>query len=311
MATPMTTADFRSEVLPFIVDIYDGTYKQQPEQYPKLFETVPNPTQRSEHLEPVMYGFGNFRQKPEGTTFVYDKGGEQFVARYVYVEYGLAYAVTRALRDDVEELYPVVTRNSKHLAVSKRNTKETIAADIFNRAFNTSYPGGDGVPLLSASHPLVTPTANGSSTYSNLSTAASLAEASVEQLGINISKAVDARGKYMQIKGQMLAVPPDLQFQAERLTKSVLRTGTGNNDVSAMVSMGLFPKGWMQVTRLTSTTAWFIPTDAPEGLKYLPRADDEPVSEGDFETDNLRVRGYFRCAFGWTNPQGLYGNQGV
>lgn len=107
------------------------------------------------------------------------------------------------------------------------------------------------------------------------------------------------------------SVPPDLKYQAERLTKSVLRTGTGNNDVSAMVSLGMFPKGWMEMTRLTSTTAWFIKTNAPEGLKYLPRADDEPVSEGDFETDNLRVRGYFRCAFGWTNPQGLYGNQGA
>jgi hypothetical protein len=311
MATPMTTADFRSEVLPFIVDIYDGMYKSQPEQYPKLFETVSNPTQRSEHLEPVMYGFGNFRQKPEGTTFVYDKGGEQFVSRYVYVEYGLAFAVTRALRDDVEELYPVVTRNSKHLAFSKRNTKETIAADIFNRAFNSSYAGGDGVSLLNANHPLVTPTANGASVYSNTATAASLSEASIEQLGIQISKATDARGKYVDISEDLLIVPPDLKYQAERLTKSVLRTGTGNNDVSALVSMGMFPKGWMEVTRLSSTTAWFIKTNAPEGLKYLPRADDEPVSEGDFETDNLRVRGYFRCAFGWTNPQGLYGNQGV
>lgn len=311
MTTPMTTADFRSEVLPFIVDIYDGIYKEQPEQYSKVFEKVANPTQRAEHQEPVMYGFGNFRQKPEGTTFAYDKGGEQFVAKYVYIEYGLAFAVTRALRDDAEDMYPVVSRNSKHLARSKRNTKETIATDIFNRAFNSSYPGGDAVPLLSASHPLVTPTANGAATYDNRATAASLSEASIEQLGINISKATDARGKYVDISEEMLIVPPDLKYVAERLTKSVLRTGTGNNDVSAMVSLGMFPKGWMEMTRLTSTTAWFIKTNAPEGLKYLPRADDEPVSEGDFETDNLRVRGYFRCAFGWTNPQGLYGNQGV
>lgn len=311
MATPMTTADFRSEVLPFIVDIYDGIYKEHKEQYSQVFETVSNPTRRSEHLEPVMYGFGNFRQKPEGTTFVYDKGGEQFVARYLYIEYGLAFAVTRALRDDVEDLYPVVSRNSKHLARSKRNTKETIGADIFNRAFDANYPGGDGVALLATNHPLVTPTANGQSTYSNTATAASLSEASIEQLGIQISKAVDGRGKYVDISEDMLVVPPDLKYQAERLTKSVLRTGTGNNDISALVSMGMFPKGWMEMTRLSSTTAWFIKTNAPEGLKYLPRADDEPVSEGDFETDNLRVRGYFRCAFGWTNPQGLYGNQGV
>jgi len=302
----MTSSDFRSSVEPVLNHIFDGIYKQKPEEWRQVFETDPNPIKRRYHEEPVFYGFGLAPNKPEGEPIVYDEGGEQYRARYFYQEYALAFALTRALRDD-SEMFPVAQRMSKHLAISMRQTKEQIGADIFNRAFNSSYVGGDGVSLISTSHPL----ASGGTQSNQASTTALLSEASLEQLITQVRLAVDGRGKFIELSPDKLVVAPANTYNAGRILKSVLRSGTGNNDANIVKDMGWVPGGIAQMTRLTNTNAWFLTTDAPEGLKYLERVGMETGSEGDFETDNMRYKAYMRFAMGWTDYLGLFGNQGV
>jgi hypothetical protein len=69
------------------------------------------------------------------------------------------------------------------------NTKQVKAADVFNNGFSTSYVGGDGAALFSASHPTI-----GAGNQSNLLSAADLSEASLETALISISKIKDDRG---------------------------------------------------------------------------------------------------------------------
>lgn len=304
MSTPMRSANFRSVVEPVLSDSFDGVYDQRADEWKQVFKEF-NGTPRSYHEENMLYGFGAAPEMPEGTPVTYQSGGVLFLVRYVYKVYGLAFALTKVLVEDGDHIR-VGTTFSRHLAQSMIETKETLCANVLNRSFNGSYLGGDGVSLNSASHPIV----NG--TFSNLlTTAAALSQTSLESMLIQLRSAVDNNGKRIRITGQQLVVGPSNEMQAEVLLKSVGRTGTANNDINPVKSMGLLPKGKSVMSRVTSTTAWWIQTDAPEGLKVAKRRGLEKGMEGDWESDSLRFKSTERYAVGFSDPRALWGTPGV
>lgn len=300
----MNSAQFKSVVEPILNKVFDGVYTELPKEWDGVFRTDTG-IKRRFHEEAVLFGFGAAQEIPEGDPMVYDEGGENYVARYTYKVYGLAFAITEILAEDGDHI-SVGTKYSRHLAISMNQAEEIVGAQILNRATSASYTGGDGVALASASHPLP---AGG--TYSNLETAANLSEAAIEQALIDISLAVDDRNKPIQLEGEKLVIHPSNVFNAERILKSVLRPGTPDNDLNAIRATGMLPKGWQKVTRLTNTKQWHILTNAPEGLKYLPRRSLKREMLGDFETGNMRYKATKRFAFGWTDPRGAWTNVGV
>lgn len=304
MAAPMRSTDFRSIVEPILNECFDGIYDQRSDEWSHVFrEQMGIP--RNYHEEPVLYGFGAAPELPDGSPVTYQQGGVLFLQRYVYKVYGLAFALTKVLVEDGDHIR-IGQVYAKHLAQSLIETKETLAANILNRAFNGSYTGGDGVSLTSASHPIV----NG--TFSNqLNTAANLSQTSLEQMLIQLRQAVDNNGKKIRLQPKQLVVAPGNVFQAEVLLKSVLRTGTANNDINPVKSIGLLSEGAAVLSRLTSATAWWVQTDAPEGLKLMMRRGLEKTMEGDFETDSMRYKATERYILGWTDPRAVYGTPGV
>lgn len=304
MAVPMRATDFRSIVEPIISQSFDGVYDQRADEWKGVFKESKG-TPRQYHEEPVLYGFGAAPELPDGTAVTYQSGGVLFIKRYVYKVYGLAFALTKVLVEDGDHIR-IGQTYAKHLAQSLIETKETVCANILNRAFNGSYVGGDSVSLINPSHPIT------SGTFSNqLSTAANLSQTSLEQMLIQIRNAVDNNGKRIRLQPKSLVVSPSNVFQAEVLLKSVLRTGTANNDINPVNSMGLLSEGQKNLSRITSTTAWWINTDAPEGLKVLTRRSMEKSMEGDFETDSMRYKATERYDVGWTDPRCLYGTAGL
>ena len=304
MAAPMRSTDFRSIVEPILNECFDGVYDQRADEWSRVFreqQGIP----RNYHEEPVLYGFGAAPQLPDGMPVTYQQGGVLFLKRYVYQVYGLAFALTKVLVEDGDHIR-IGQVYARHLAQSLIETKETLCANVLNRAFNSAYPGGDGVQLNSASHPIVNGTAS-----NLLATAANLSQTSLEQMLIQIRNAVDNNGKRIRLQPKSLVVSPSNVFQAEVLLKSVLRTGTANNDINPVNSMGLLSEGQKNLSRITSTTAWWINTDAPEGLKVLTRRSMEKSMEGDFETDSMRYKATERYDVGWTDPRCLYGTAGL
>ena len=304
MAAPMRSTDFRSIVEPILNEAFDGVYDQRTDEWSTVFreqQGIP----RNYHEEPVLYGFGAAPELPDGTPVAYQQGGVLFLKRYVYKVYGLAFALTKVLVEDGDHIR-IGNVYAKHLAQSLVETKETLAANVLNRAFNSSYQGGDGVALNSPSHPIV----NG--TFSNLlNTAANLSQTSLEQMLIQVRQAVDNNGKKIRLQPTKLVVAPGNVFQAEVLLKSVLRAGTANNDINPVKSIGLLPEGAAVLSRLTSATAWWVETDAPEGMKLMMRRGLEKTMEGDFETDSMRYKATERYDIGWTDPRALYGTPGI
>ena len=304
MATPMRSTDFRSVVEPILNEVFDGVYNQRADEWNMVFREQKG-IPRNYHEEPVLYGFGAAPELPDGMAVSYQSGGVLFLQRYLYKVYGLAFSLTKVLVEDGDHIR-IGQTYAKHLAQSLIETKETLGANILNRAFNASYAGGDGVALVANNHPIV----NG--TFSNvLTTPAALSQTSLEQLLIQIRNAVDNNGKRIRLTPKKIVTGPSNVFQAEVLLKSVLRTGTADNDINPVKSMGLLAEGQANLSRITSTTAWWIQTDAPEGLKLLMRRGLEKSMEGDFETDSMRYKATERYVFGWTDPRGIYGTAGV
>ena len=304
MASPMRSTDFRSIVEPILNEEFNGIYDQRDDEWQQIF-TESKGIARNYHEEPVLYGFGAAPELPDGMPVTYQSGGVLFLARYIYKVYGLAFALTKVLVEDGDHIR-LGTTYARHLAQSLIETKETLCANVINRAFNAAFPGGDGVSLVNTAHPIV-----GGSFSNQLATAAALSQTSLEQILIQIRNAVDNNGKRIRLNPTKLVVSPSNVFQAEVLLKSVLRTGTANNDINPVKSMGLLTGGQANLSRLTSTTAWGVQTDAPEGLKLLMRRALDKSMEGDFETDSMRYKATERYAVGWTDPRAFYGTPGI
>lgn len=303
-AAPMRSTDFKAIVEPILNDAFDGVYDQRKDEWKKVI-TQKTGTARAYHEEPVMYGFTAAPEMPEGMPVTYQQGGVLFNKRYIYRVFGLAYALTKVLMEDGDHIR-IGTIYAKHLAQALIETKETLTSNMFNRGFNPSYLGGDGVSLNSNAHPIV------GGVFSNLlPTSGALSQTTIEQMLIAIRKAVNNTGARIRLSPEKLVVSPDNIFQAEVLLKSVLRTGTANNDINPVKSIGMLDPNPVVISRLSSPTAWWITTDAPNGLQLLMRRTLEKSMEGDFETDSMRYKGTERYDVGWTDPRTAWGTPGT
>ena len=200
----------------------------------------------------------------------------------------------------------VGAQKAKALARSMRQTKEIVGANIFNRAFDSNFPGGDGKEMIATDHPNVS-----GGTFSNeLAVAADLSEAALEQAVIDIAGFRDDRGLLIAAKPQKLVIPYQLQFEAHRILGANGRVGTDLNDPNAIKDMSIF-KNVVTNHYFTDPDAWFVLTDVPNGLKYFERRGDQFEMDNDFDTENARFKATARYSFGFSDPRGVYGSQGV
>ncbi len=300
----ITSGTFSKALLPGVNKWYGKSYDEFPVEWTPLFDKH---TSRKAFEEDVgVSGLGLAAVKPEGQNVQYDTEQQAYITRYTHVVYALGFMVTReAMEDDQYDV--VAEKRARALAFSMRQTKEIIAANVYNRAFTSGYNGGDGVTLGNASHPFSI-----GGTWSNiLATAANLSEAALEQSIIDMGKWTNDRGLRIAVMPKSLHIPVDLQFEAERILKSQYRIGTANNDVSALVSMGKFPGGAVVNHYFTSSTAWFLRTNVQDGMKYFERRGDSFDEDNSFDNDVAKFKAQFRCSFGWTDPRGFYGTPGV
>lgn len=299
----MNSGSFAKALWPGVNAWYGKAYNEYEVEFEKLFDK--HTSNRAYEEDVGLSSFGLAIQKPEGAPISYDSERQGFTSRYTHAVFALGFIITREIMED--DQYDVVGQNkAKGLAYSIRQTKEILGANVYNRAFDSNYKGGDGVALLSAAHPNV---AGG--TWSNLiATASDLSEAALEQAVIDIASYTNDRGLRIAVKPKALIIPYQLQFEAARILKTIGRPGTDNNDINALNNMGMF-KDVIVNHYLTDPDAWFIRTDVPNGMKYFSRRDDEFGMDNDFDTENAKFKASFRASWGWTDPKGLYGSQGA
>ena len=299
MAT--TSSDIAKFLWPGLNAIFNTSYNDYPLEFTDIFDEMPSDKAYEEYAGFV--GLGLNRVKSEGSGVYYDKWNQGFVHRVNNVAYALGYIVTREAVAD-NQYMKATTAKTKALARSERQTKETVAANILNRAFNSSYTFADGKELCATDH-----LTKAGLTYKNeLSTAADLSEAAIEQALIDISNFTDERGLKIAVRGMRLIIPTELQFEATRILDSTLQNDTANNAVNALknVRMDVSVNHY-----LTDADAWFIKTDVPEGMIFQNRESPMFENDTDFNSKNLLFTCYSRYAFDAADVRGIFGSPGA
>ena len=297
----ISRAQLLKELLPGLNALFGLEYARYGEEHKEVYET--ETSERSFEEETKLSGFSAAPVKNEGSAIAYDNAQEAWTARYNHQTIALGFSLTEEAIED--NLYDSLSgRYTKALARAMAYTKQVKAASVLNNGFTTGYNGGDGVPLFSTAHPLV----SGGTNSNTPAVAADLNETSLENAVIQIAAWTDERGLLIAAKPKKLVVPPALQFVATRLLDTELRVGTNNNDINAIKNNGSVPEGYTINHFLTATNAWFLTTDVPNGLKHFVRIPLQNSMDGDFDTGNVRYKSRERYSFGVSDPLGIYGS---
>ena len=296
----ITSGSHPKQLWPGVKKFFGDTYAEKPMVCDMVFDEYSSDKSYEEYVEET--GFGLAPVKPEGMSISYDTDAQGYVSRITNVTYALGAKVTQEAIED-NKYFSVARKKSGKLARSMRQTKENVFANILNRGFTAAYAGGDGKELLATDHPTL------SGNQSNeLAVGADLSEAALEDLLTQIRQAKDSRGLRIQLKGQALIVPPELEFTATRIVSSANQSGTANNDINAMKELGMLPGGVIVWDYLTDANNWFVKTDANEGLIRQMRRALALEQDNDFDTSNACMKASERYAGGWADWRGIFGS---
>jgi hypothetical protein len=299
----ISRAQLLKELLPGLNALFGMEYARYGEEHKEIYET--ETSERSFEEETKLSGFSAAPVKNEGAAIAYDNAQEAWSTRYTHETIALGFSITEEAIED--NLYDSLSaRYTKSLARAMAYTKQVKAAAVLNNGFSNSYPGGDGVSLFNANHPLI----SGGTNSNTPGTQVDLNETSLEAAVIQIAAWTDERGLLIAAKPRKLIVPPALMFTAKRLLDTELRVATADNDINAIKQMGAIPEGYTVNHFLTDTNAWFLTTDVPNGMKHFVRTPLQNSMDGDFDTGNVRYKARERYSFGWSDPLGMWGSSG-
>jgi hypothetical protein len=299
----ISRAQLLKELVPGLNALFGLEYARYGEEHKEIYET--ETSERSFEEETKLSGFSAAPVKNEGSAIAYDNAQEAWTARYNHETIAMGFAVTEEAMED--NLYDSLSsRYTKALARGMAYTKQIKGANILNNGFSAQFTYGDGQPLFSTAHPLI----SGGVNSNRPTTGADLNETSLENAVIQIAGWTDERGLLIAAKPKKLILPVALQFVATRLLETELRVGTNNNDINAIKNNGVIPEGFTVNHYLTDTNAWFLTTDVPNGLKHFIRTPLTNSTDGDFDTGNFRYKARERYSFGVSDPLGIYGSPG-
>jgi hypothetical protein len=302
MPGPIATGNHPKALWPGVKAWFGVGYGDHPEEFKDLFETLTSNQAWEEDVQTS--GFPLAPVKREGTATTYASHAQGYLSRYTHVAYSLGFIVT--FEERLNNLYEKVANSrSKSLGFSMKQTKENVAANVYNRGYDTGYTGGDGQVLLCTTHP----SAVGS--QSNIITAADISETAVEDLIIAIMGVTDNNGLKIAMMAQSLLVPRQLWFEANRIYKSTLQNDSANNAVNVLKMTGAFPGGIKVNHFFSDADAYFIRTNCPDGMKHYQRHKIDLEQDNDFDTKNAKASSYDYYSFGWSDWRGLFGSAGA
>lgn len=300
----INTGSFAKSLEPGVQAWYGASYNRRGEQCKEIYETRASKRAYEEIMGTSWFGMAAV--VPEGSPVPYDTAQQGWYTRFTHLDYKLGFIITKNAIND--NLYmELAEARSKALGRSKRITRETVAANVLNRAVTAGYTGGDGVVLGSNAHPN-----KAGGTFSNIPTAhLDLSEAALEQAEIDMAAWTDDRGLLIAASPSKLIVPPANKYEAERILNSALRVGTADNDLNALAATRTIPEGYSVNHYLTDSDAWYLLSDCEDGMIHFEREADIIAADNDFDTSNVKFKVEGRESFGWADPRGIYLSTGA
>jgi hypothetical protein len=296
-------ANIAKNLWPGIKFHFGDEYKDVSEAYKTLFDTESSTKAFEEMVG--QYQFALAPIKREGTSVSFDEAGNAWTVRAQHNAYALGFIITReAVADD--QYFDMVPRYTRALKRSMRITKEVRAAAYYGLAFSATQLGGDGVPLVSASHPL---TSGG--TLSNVGASGDLSETSLEAAITTMMLWTDERGLRINIKPKSLHVAPSNHFTADRILGSSMRPGTADNDINVLNQRSVIPGGSYTNSYFTDPLAWFLRTDCSQSMIHFDREKLDVEQADGSDNQVIKVIAYERYSFVHADWRGVYGQSGT
>ncbi len=308
----ITRAALAEMLWPGLYGVYGQSYSEYPAEWKELVETKSSYKAFEKMIGFV--GMGLVPKKPEGKSTTFDDFKQGFKTELTHDGYALGYILTHEeIQDNLymgknpyAAVVSIAGERAQTLAFSFQQTKEVVVANLYNRAFSSSYTSGDGKSLCNTAHPN-----KSGGTWSNRSaTDADLSEFALEQMAIDIGGFTNDRGLTIKVTPQKLIIPRQLEFEAARILKSILQNDTANNATNALRSLGTVPKTAVN-HYLTDPDAWFLKNDVRMGMCLFQREKMDFSNETAFDTKNMKFMGYERYVAGWGDPRDVMGNPGA
>lgn len=244
-------------------------------------------------------GFGDWLEY-EGA-IEYDDNEQLWRTAYTHKEYVRGFKVERRLVDD--DLYNVINRRPRGLALSAMRTREKHAASVFINAFSGSFLGGDGIALC-GSHPK---SPSNAATQGNTGTLALSYDNLVTTREL-MRAYQDDRGELTPVTPNTLLVPPGLEEEAFAIINTANKVDTADyhaNFVGSLFSAIVWDY-------LTDANNWFL-IDSQLASLYLNWFDRVPLTFAMDPTSDFRLearfRGYMRYSYGWSDWRWVYGHE--
>lgn len=221
-------------------------------------------------------------------------------------KYGLALRITEEAKSD-NLYFQMVAKGGRALSRSMKATRSARAAAPLNNAVDAGVTYGDGQPLLSVAHPL--DGLAGGSFANTLAAQVDVSEAAMEELLTLADYAVSNNGLPVNLEPKQWVAAKGLKFEMERLLASRLRVGTPDNDVNALVGLGIAAKPVVKMRYLANRKQWGFTTRGSDGdgLVYYERWPMRRGEDTDFETGSMKYKVYCRDSFSVDDPRGFFG----
>lgn len=303
---------YRSQIsdllVPGLLDVIALQYNQYPDEYSKSFNV--KTSKRKYETSTTIEGLPVAVEKNEGTSVNYDTITQGYDSTFTHLTFAIGSRITREAYED--DLYSITrTKIGTFMARSMKQRWELLAATVLNNGFSvasssgtaTGMTGGDGQFLFDSDHPWAS-----GGTYSNLlTTAADLSPTSLEAMLLQIETATEANSINIALIPKQILVAPANRFNVETILKSELKSGTANNDLNVLKSVGLTP----QVNHyLTDADAWFVMCQ-DHTLSFFERERPKLENEDDFDTKDAKFSLIGRASAGYETPMGLFGTPGA
>jgi hypothetical protein len=284
---------------------FGTSYNMYPPQWTEIFDQYTS--NKNFERDMLHAGLGTFRVKPELSPVSYDDMSQVRNIDYQHITYALGFIMSREAMED--NLYDQLAESrSKELGKKARITQEILAATWMGRVFDSNYLQADGKVFCATDHPLK----RGGTASNRPSSGVDFSELALENAIIDIKQQVDETGNRIGLRPVKLIVPQALQFDVERVMGNRDRPATADRDINAIVSLGYLPQAPAVNNFFTDQDAWFIKTDATDGLKhFMRRAIEFSIDNPEFDTENVRYKCTFRQSLGGSDWRALWGSPGA
>lgn len=245
-------------------------------------------------------GFGPAPRKEELATMAVDVIQQGYTKRVNQYAYSVMMPISREAKKFAK--YKEAIDGAGAIAESLRLRVEYLAADVFANAFDaTNWAGPDGQPLCSTAHKLT----RGGTFSTRMATDASLSETALETIITQCRKMVGSHGHPVGLNPMKVVGPYDLEMEAKRILKSDQQNDTMNNALNALKDEGITFKGNRY---LSSTTNWFVVTNAKRGL-YVIWTTKAEADTFEVEAQQATVfSGYEMLGVDWVDPRAVIGS---